>query len=63
MPSTNALIKAYGHLLIPDRIDEMTYQEAKRREVLTPYDIRQDLMNLYERDCKTIKENHNESKP
>ena len=28
MPSTGTLLKAYGQIPIPDRSDEMTYQEA-----------------------------------
>jgi len=55
MVSTQALLKAYGNIPIPDRIDEMTYQEAFDRE-LGRYSIRQDLMQLYERDTTTIKE-------
>ena len=55
MPSTQALLKAYGHILVPDRIDEMTYQEYYRFE-LDRYSIRQALMRLYERDTAIIKE-------
>ena len=55
MPSTQALLKAYGHILMPDRVDEMTYQEADNRGFYK-YDIRQALMRLYERDAKTILE-------
>ena len=55
MASTQALLKAYGGIPIPDRIDEMTYQEAFDRE-LDRYSIRQALMGLYERDTATIKE-------
>ena len=55
MPTTEALLKAYGNILIPDRIDEMTYQEAMDL-FEDRYIIRQDLLQLYERDCATIKE-------
>jgi len=55
MPSTQTLLKAYGNIPIPDRIDEMSYQEAFDRE-LDRYSIRQALMRLYERDVETIKE-------
>lgn len=55
MASTQALLKAYGNIPIPDRIDEMTYQEAFDRE-LDRYSIRRALMRLYERDTVTIKE-------
>ena len=55
MPSTQALLKAYGNIPIPDRIDEMTYQESYRFE-LDRYSIRQALMRLYERDTAIIKE-------
>lgn len=55
MASTQALLKAYGNIPIPDRIDEMTFQEAFDRE-LDRYSIRQALMRLYERDVATIKE-------
>jgi len=55
MASTEALLKAYGNIPIPDRIDEMTYREAFDRE-LNRYSIRQALMHLYERDVATIKE-------
>jgi len=55
MASTQALLKAYGNIPIPDRIDEMTYQEAFDRE-LDRYSIRQALMRLYERDTILIKE-------
>lgn len=55
MSSTQALLKAYGNIPIPDRIDEMTYQEAFARE-LDRYSVRQALMRLYERDTSTIKE-------
>ena len=56
MPSTEALLKAYGNILIPDRIDEMTYKEAAWREVVDKYTIRCALLRLYERDTKIIKE-------
>lgn len=55
MPSTQALLRAYGNILIPDRLDEMTYQEAFDRD-LDRYVIRQAIMRLYERDIATIKE-------
>ena len=55
MASTQALLKAYGNIPIPDRIDEMTYQEAFDRN-LDRYFVRQALMRLYERDTATIKE-------
>lgn len=55
MPATETLLKAYGNIPIPDRIDEMTYQEAFDRQ-LDRYLIRQALMRLYERDIATIKE-------
>jgi hypothetical protein len=55
MASTQALLKAYGNIPIPDRIDEMTYNEAWERD-LNRYQIRQDLMRLYDRDIQTIKE-------
>lgn len=55
MPGTQALLKAYGNILVPDRIDEMTYQELFERGV-DSYSVRQDLMRLYERDVTTIKE-------
>ena len=55
MASTQALLKAYGNIPMPDRIDEMTYQEAFDRG-LDIYSIRQSLMRLYERDTMTIKE-------
>jgi len=55
MPSTETLIKAYGNIPIPDRMDEMSYQEAYMREALDRYTIRQALMRLYERDTATIK--------
>ena len=54
MPSTQALLKAYGNIPIPDHISEMTYQEAFDRE-LDRYSVRQALMRLYERDTITIK--------
>lgn len=53
MASTQALLKAYGNIPIPDRPDEMTYQEAFDRE-LNRYSIRQALMRLYERDTSTL---------
>ena len=56
MPSTQALIKAYGQIPIPCRIDEMTYQEADQREAISKFEIRYALMRLYERDVKTIME-------
>ena len=55
MPATQTLLKAYGNIPIPDRIDEMTYQEAFDRDH-DKYTIRRDLMRLYERDIATIKE-------
>ena len=55
MASTQALLKAYGNIPIPDRIDEMTYQEAFDRE-LNRYSIREALLRLYERDTILIKE-------
>ncbi len=55
MPSTQALLKAYGNIPVPDRSDEMTYQEAYRFE-LDRYSIRQALIRLYERDTAIIKE-------
>ncbi len=56
MPSTAALLKAYGQIPIPDSYDsEVTYQEAFDRD-LDRYSIRQALMRLYERDTITIKE-------
>ena len=54
MPSTQTLLKAYGNIPIPGRIDEMAYQEAFDRE-LDRYSIRQDLLRLYERDVATIR--------
>ncbi len=59
MPSTQALLKAYGNIPIPDHRDEMTYQEAFNRE-LDSYSIRMALMRLYERDVATIKEDRGE---
>jgi len=56
MPSIIALLKAYGQIPIPNRIDEMTYQEAAERDTISPYEIRQSLLRLYERDKKTILE-------
>ena len=64
MPSTQSLLKAYGNIPIPDRIDEMTYQEAFDRELdssvvtvaSSRYFIREALMRLYERDVALIKE-------
>lgn len=53
MPSTQTLLKAYGSIPIPDRVDEMTYQEAFNRG-RDRYSIRQALMRLYERDVATI---------
>ena len=55
MASTQALLKAYGNIPIPDHINEMTYQEAFDRDI-DRYTIRQALMRLYERDTITIKE-------
>mgnify|MGYP001603257067 CR=1 FL=1 len=55
MVSTSALLKAYGNIPIPDRYDEMTYQEAFQREI-DRYLIREALMRLYERDTIIIKE-------
>ena len=55
MGSTEALLKAYGNIPIPDRIDEMSYQEAFDRE-LDRYSVRVALLRLYERDVATIKE-------
>ncbi len=55
MPSTQALLKAYGQIPIPDHINEMTYQEAFDRE-LDRYSVRVALLRLYERDSETIKE-------
>ncbi len=55
MPSNETLLKAYGNIPIPDRVDEMTYQEAFNRD-LDRYSIRQALMRLYERDVAAIKE-------
>ena len=62
MASTQALLKAYGNIPIPDRVDEMTYQEAFDRD-LNRYSIRQDLMCLYERDVTTIKEDRGSCRP
>ncbi len=56
MPSTEALLKAYGNIPIPDRIDEMCYREAFDREVVGRYEIRSALLRLYERDVAIIKE-------
>ena len=56
MPTTQALLKAYGNIPMPDRMDGMTYQEAFSEKSNRFY-IRQDLMRLYERDTATIKEN------
>ncbi len=55
MPTTQALLKAYGQIPIPDHINEMTYQEAFDRE-LDRYSVRVALLRLYERDTKTITE-------
>ncbi len=56
MPSTQALLKAYGQIPIPGNYNsEMTYQEAFDRE-LDRYSVRTALMRLYERDVATIKE-------
>jgi len=56
MPSTQALLKAYGNIPIPGHYNsETTYQEAFDREI-DRYSIRQALMRLYERDTITIKE-------
>ena len=55
MASTQSLLKAYGDIPIPDRIDEMTYQEYFDRG-MDRYFVRQALMRLYERDTITIKE-------
>ena len=55
MPSTQALLKAYGQIPIPNHINEMTYQEAFDRE-LDRYSVRTALLRLYERDTETIKE-------
>ena len=55
MSSTQALLKAYGNIPIPNHINEMTYQEAFDRGI-DRYSIRQALMRLYERDVVTIKE-------
>ena len=41
MPATQTLLKAYGNIPIPDRMDEMTYEEAFNRD-LDRYSIRQD---------------------
>ena len=57
MPSTQTLLKAYGNIPIPDRADEMTYQEAYDRE-LNRFSIREAIMRLYERDVAIIKEDH-----
>ena len=54
MPSNRALLKAYDNILIPGRIDEMTYEEANTREAVDRYTIRQALLRLYERDCAEI---------
>ena len=56
MASTQTLLKAYGNIPIPNRLDEMTYQEACDRGTLDVYSIRQALMRLYERDIATILE-------
>ena len=55
MPSTQTLLNAYGRIPIPNRIDEMTFQEAFDRE-LDRYSIRQAMLRLYNRDTKTIQE-------
>ncbi len=55
MPSTQALLKAYGNIPIPGHINEMTYQEAFDRE-LDRYSVRVELTRLYERDIATIQE-------
>lgn len=55
MPSTSVLLKAYGQIPIPDRIDEMTYDEAYGRDI-DRYSIRQAMIRLYERDIATIRE-------
>ena len=57
MTLTQTLLKAYGNIPIPDRIDEMTYQEAFDRNIAScdRYSIRQALVRLYERDTATIK--------
>jgi len=57
MASTRALLKAYGNIPIPDRIDEMTYQEAFDREI-DRYSVRTAMLRLYERDTTIIKEDH-----
>ena len=56
MPSTQALLKAYGQIPVPDSYNsETTYQEVFDRD-LDRYSVRQALMRLYERDTATIKE-------
>lgn len=58
MASTQALLKAYGQIPIPGSYNsDMTYQEAMERGVLSPYEVRQALLRLHERDSKTINEN------
>ena len=54
MPSTDTLLKAYGNIPIPGRVDEMTYQEAIERDCMDSYLVRQALMRLWERDVKTM---------
>ncbi len=57
MPSTQALLKAYGNIPVPDSYNsDGTYQEAFDRDPEYRYSIRQALMRLYERDVATIKE-------
>jgi len=53
MASTQALLKAYGNIPIPGRIDQMTYKEAFDRGQDSYY-IRIALLRLYDRDTKTI---------
>ena len=54
MPSIDTLLKAYGNIPIPGRIDEMTYREASERECVDSFSVRQALMRLWERDVKTM---------
>ena len=56
VPSTKALLKAYGNIPQPDSYDsDRTYQEVFDRD-LDRYSVRVELMRLWERDAKTIKE-------
>ncbi|KKL61459.1 hypothetical protein LCGC14_2195100 [marine sediment metagenome] len=57
MASTQALLKAYGNIPVPNAYNsDMTYQEAQNNGALDSYTIRQALMRLHERDTATITE-------